>query len=321
MIIDTHVHYNLEPLFSNNVWEKVPEEDTNTHDSTVIEKYGVLRTKEDGWYFAKQVWQEHWAKAQSEGITKSIVVGTDYHSNHLASIIAKKEPNLFISAGEHPMHVTEDSETWLKDNHSVTEIEEWLTDLEEFELVLDTSKLVAIGEVGLDYFHMPEDQSIHNKVKEFQKKVFIVYIKLAQKLDVPLIIHVRDREVVEEPKDGNAYWDALKILQENNVTKFTLHCVSGPLSYVKAAIEMGGYMGFDGNISYPNAQHIREIFKLVPEDRRLVETDAPFLPPQGFRGQICEPWMLAKTVEYIEQEFKVERESFAVNAERLFNLK
>jgi TatD DNase family protein len=320
MIIDTHVHYNIEPLFSNDEWLKVPDEETNTHDSTIIEKYGVLKTKDDGWYYPRQVWKDHWKKAQDNGIKKSIVVGTDYNSNYIAAMVAKSDEHLFASAGEHPTYITEQIEGWLLENKTASEIEGWLTNMEEFEYFVDNSKLVAIGEVGLDYFHMPKDVSTHAVIKELQKKSFSQYILLAHQKNLPLIIHIRDRETPEEPTDGNAYWDALKILKEHDVGNFTLHCVSGPLSYVKAAIEMGGYMGFDGNISYPNAHHIRNIFQLVPEDRRLVETDAPYLPPQGYRGKICEPWMLSKTVEYIEAEFKVDKSSFAQNAKRLFKL-
>lgn len=89
---------------------------------------------------------------------------------------------------------------------------------------------------------------------------------------------------------------------------------------MKVAVEMGGYMGFDGNITYPNAKHIRDIFNIVPAERRLLETDAPYLPPQEFRGQLCEPWMMSKTADFVEKELKADRESFAENAQRLFSL-
>lgn len=321
MIIDTHVHYNLEPLFSNNNWSKISEEEKKQGKLELLKGHDILSMNQDEWLYPNQSWLLHWQKAQEANILKSIIVGTDESSNNLALIISQKQENLFAAVGMHPTHITQKIEDWVKEKYSLEEIESWLIDQEEFPYLLTKKRVVAVGEVGLDYFHLPENKELVPLVKKLQKKAFSLYIEASQKNNLPLIIHVRDKEMPEEVTEGNAYWDALKILQKHDVKQFTLHCVSGPLSYVKAAVEIGGYMGFDGNITYPNAQHIRDIFSIVPEDRRLVETDAPFLPPQEFRGKICEPWMLSKTVEYIERELKVDKNTFAQNAERLFKLK
>ncbi|MEO8581211.1 MAG: TatD family hydrolase [Patescibacteria group bacterium] len=286
MIIDTHVHYNLETLFNSNDWS------------------------------------EHWETAQKNGITKSIVVGTDFLSSTVATQIASKTEGLFASVGCHPTIYHESFQD--AEQHKVASFdslfEDMETDIEELNLILDDKKVVAIGETGLDYFRLPADGEERSVVIDIQKKAFEKHVELAQKKDLPLILHVRDKAISEEKIANNAYWDALEVMQKHNISKFTLHCVSGPISYVKVAIEMGGYMGFDGNITYPKAQQIRDIFAIVPMNKRLVETDAPFLPPQEFRGKTCEPWMLAKTVEYIESELKVDRTSFAENAERLFKI-
>lgn len=288
MLIDTHVHYNLEPFFSNT----------------------------------EEKWRSYWQKAQEHGIQKSIVVGADFITSTIATQVAENTDGLFASIGCHPgeyQNAFQDAQ-----NHKVSTydslFEDVNTDRDELGLLVGGKKVVAIGETGLDYYRLPKEVEDQAVIIRLQKHAFESQIELAQKHELPLILHVRDKELPEQPTKGNAYWDALSILQAKDVKQFTLHCVSGPLSYVKAAIEMGGYMGFDGNISYPNAQHIRDIFKLVPENRRLVETDAPFLPPQEFRGKICEPWMLSKTVEYIVQVLKVDENSFTENAERLFPL-
>jgi TatD DNase family protein len=270
MIIDTHVHYNLEPL--------------------------------------DKEWNSHWMKARELGVTKSIVVGTESGSNQLALEIAEQESGLFVAVGFHP--------------HIYSEIQqsEVENDLHQIEIMAMNKKVVAVGETGLDYYRLPSDHQKKESIIQLQKSAFEKQIDIAKKQQLPLILHVRDKETPEEVVEGNAYWDALTIMQKNDVKAFTLHCASGPLSYIKAAVEMGGYIGFDGNITYPNAQAIRDIFKSVPADRRLVETDAPFLPPQEFRGKICEPWMITKTVEYLKRELGAEPSSFAENAERLFHV-
>lgn len=289
MLIDTHTHYNLEPFFD--------------------------LTQRDGW-------KQHWNKAQEAGVQKSIVVGTELISSTIATQIAHEDGGLFASVGIHP---NEFHENFLNaQSHKISSYESLFEDLEadliQLAVLITTQKATAIGETGLDYFRLPKNGEERDVVISLQKQALEKHILMALRANLPLILHVRDQEIPDEKTEGNAYWDALSILQKQDVKRFTLHCVSGPLSYVQAAIELGGYMGFDGNITYPNAQHIREIFSIVPEDRRLVETDAPFLPPQEFRGKTCEPWMLKKTVEYIETHLHADPESFAKNAQKLFNI-
>lgn len=305
MLIDTHVHYNLEPLFSNNTEKKVQV---------------VFKEKDDK--DVSETWRKHWRKAQKAGVNKSIVIGTNVVTSHVAIMVAEKEKNVFSSIGIHPTEYQEIVVEADRDKVIFFDslFEKVVSDIEELKLIVRQKKVIAIGETGLDYYRLPHDDHEKDTIRNLQKFAFEKQILFAQQHRLPLIIHVRDREIPETPTADNAYWDALDMIAKHNVGDFTLHCVSGPLSYVKAAIEMGGYMGFDGNITYPNAQHIRNIFKIVPEDKRLLETDAPFLPPQEFRGQMCEPWMISKTAEYIETELKVDQNSFSTNAERLFNL-
>lgn len=78
-----------------------------------------------------------------------------------------------------------------------------------------------------------------------------------------------------------------------------MHCVSGSPEYVQAMLDLGAYIGFDGNLTYPKADSLRELLQLVPRDRLLIETDAPYLPPQPYRGQTCEPWMIVETAKWL----------------------
>lgn len=309
MIIDTHCHYNLEPLFTENGKTEIPVHGKEyTGHVLQLDSEGKVRAT------IYESWKDHWEKAQENGVGKAIVVGTEFRSSAMAQTIALNDRDLFASIGVHPNEAYSD----FYFSHSIGEIED--IDNNEYDQLslLGYEKIVAIGETGLDYFHLPSDHKHQQIAKILQKKSFISQIQLAKDYKLPLIVHVRDKEVVDQPKEGNAYWDALQILQEHDVKDFVLHCASGPLSYIKQAIEMGGYMGFDGNITYPNAQHVRDIFTIVPEDRRMVETDAPYLPPQSHRGKICEPWMIAETVQYIEENLKVDPTSFYENSVRLF---
>lgn len=270
MFIDTHVHYNLDPLSDH--------------------------------------WQIHWQKAQEFGVSKSIVVGTSVESTDLAAVCAKQTTGLFFSAGIHPITVNNST--------SLPVIATQITALQPY---LEHKKIVAIGECGLDYYRIAEDVEERQAIILHQKHLFVSQIELAIRLRLPLILHVRDRETPELPTRGNAYWDTLEILQDFEVPQFVLHCVSGPKLYVQQAVEMGGYMGFDGNLTYPNAHHIREIFQSLPPDRRLLETDAPYLPPREFRGKMSEPWMISLTGEFVEKELHSKVSTLSENAEQIFD--
>lgn len=141
-----------------------------------------------------------------------------------------------------------------------------------------------------------------------------MHIRLANKFEKVLIIHSRDKGG-EKDENNQAYLDILKIIKNNYQSKepFILHCVSGPKEYIKEALQLGAYIGVGANITYPNANKLRELIKIVPEDRLLLETDAPYLPPQEFRGQTCEPWMIEKTANYLQKELEINLEQIYQN--------
>ncbi len=228
-------------------------------------------------------WQQHWQTAQDRGVLKSIVVGADLATSQRAVEIANQTPNLLAAVGVHPDEV----------GQPVPELKQLSTH----------PKVIAVGEVGLDYYRL----SATNKtaVINRQQDLFKQQIELANQLKLPLIVHVRDQETPETVTINNAYWDTLQLIKAHYQfdRPFILHCVSGPLNYIKQALEMGAYIGVAANVTYKNAHLIREIVKITPPDRLLVETDAPFLPPQTYRGQICEPWMIVETDQYLKENF------------------
>ena len=147
---------------------------------------------------------------------------------------------------------------------------------------------------------------------------------MAIKYQLPIIIHCRDKKLPQEKTKGNAYWDLLQLMKQakqKSDFQFVLHCASGPTEYISQMIDLGAYIGFDGNITYPNADDIRQIFKITPDDKKVIETDAPYLHPQSYRGQTCHPWMIVETARYLEENFDQDLDQLYENATRLLKIK
>ena len=142
------------------------------------------------------------------------------------------------------------------------------------------NKVVAIGEIGLDYYK-------HYSGIENQKALFISLLKLAKELNLPLVIHNRQ-----------AQEDTLKILKEAMPVEAVVHCFSGDEVFLKECLTLGFFISFTCNITYRKAENLRALAKITPLERLLLETDAPFLPPEGFRGRRNEPMY----VKYLAQE-------------------
>lgn len=306
-IIDTHCHYNMKPI-SNEV--------------TI-----------------------HWKKAQENGIEKTITVGADLETSKKAVEIANKFPNIFASIGLHPEVCTDEIKKLLDgDKYSQEKIDQFVDDsLDAFSEILqkeiankntqeNTSKLVAIGEMGLDYYRLKNKGLKRDLVVEMQKKLFQKQLELAFENNLVAIIHVRDQNDRLEQLN-NAYYDVLNILKEvitktNNPEKikFVLHCASGPQIYIKEALDLGAYIGIAGNITYDSAQDLREIVKIVPENRLLLETDAPYLVPKSLQktikdeNQFCEPYMIKATANYLQQDMGINLDIITHNSIKLFSI-
>jgi len=153
-----------------------------------------------------------------------------------------------------------------------------------------SDQMVAIGEVGLDYFKCTIP-------KDVQKQTFIRAISLAKKVDKPLIIHCRE-----------AYDDLLPILREHfpnppkNENPFgVIHCFSGNFKDIQDIFEIGFYAGMDGPLTYPSAEELRETISKAPLEKLVLETDSPYLPPQGYRGKRNEPGFVSIIGEKLAQ--------------------
>lgn len=150
------------------------------------------------------------------------------------------------------------------------------------ELVSKNPKILGIGEIGLD-------GESYRKNPEFEKKVFESQIKLALKLKLPIVIHTRETEEV--------MWRVMD--KYPKLPSGQMHCFGGSQEFLTYVLKRGFYVGFDGNVTYKSANNLRELAKLVPKDRLLIETDSPYLPPMGKRGERNEPANVRITAEFL----------------------
>ncbi len=218
--------------------------------------------------------------AFSSGLTKIINVGTRIESSQKAVELAEKYDKIFAIIGVHPHHA---------DKHDLKS--DWIEQLEKLAV---NKKVLAIGEIGLDYYSYQSNGIVDPTL---QKKIFIEQIELAHKLKLPLQIHNR-----------HAGADILKILKEHKHlllnTPGMFHCFAGNTETLKSALQMGFYIGFDGNITYKGLAPgetvtLTELAQLTPLERIVIETDSPYLTPIPFRGKRNEPKHAIITAEFI----------------------
>ncbi|MEK7639844.1 MAG: TatD family hydrolase [Patescibacteria group bacterium] len=246
-----------------------------------------------------------------------INIGTQRDTSKVAVDLAQKySGKLFASVAIHPVH--------LHSQHVDEEESSFNTREEQFDhayykhLAMQPG-VVAIGECGLDYFRIPD--GVDEKIfKQKQKDVFLQHIQLAQEVDKPLILHVR----ASKDNPQGAYLDLLEVMQHANYTRGVVHCYTGDLDTAKKFLDAGCLLSFTGIITFPNAKQLLDIVKFTPLDRLMVETDAPYLAPQQFRGKRNEPLYVQYVAQKISEvkglQVSVVEEQTTVNAENFFAL-
>ena len=189
------------------------------------------------------------------GVTNFITAGYSVESSKKAIEIAKKYDFIYTTAGVSPNDIPQDEDELWK---QLAEIE---------NIAKNNGKVLAIGEIGLDYYWNTEN-------KELQKLAFIEQIKIANKLNLPIVIHTRE-----------AVMDTLQILKENKVENTGIfHCCPQNRELIKEGLKLGFYISFAGPITFKNSKNAVEMINLVPNDRILIETDSPYLAPEPVRG-------------------------------------
>lgn len=214
--------------------------------------------------------EEQIKKICESGVSNFITAGYSVESSKKALEIAKKYDFIYTTAGVSPNDIPQ------------TEEELW-KQLAEIEKIVEKNKekICAIGEIGLDYYWNTDN-------KELQKKAFIEQIKIANKYNLPIVIHTRE-----------AVMDTLQILKENKVTKTgVFHCCPQNRELIKEGLKLGFYISFAGPITFKNSKNAEEMINLVPNDRILIETDSPYLAPEPVRGTRNTP----ENVKYIAQK-------------------
>lgn len=234
-------------------------------------------------------------RARDSDVAYIINIGSSVEGSRRSVELAKENPMVFATIGIHPHHA--------KDvNGRVPE---------ELKALVKMDKVVAIGEVGLDYYK-------NLSPKKLQKSLFINFLDLAKENDLPVIIHTRE-----------AHQDTLDILKAYSLKlkakiKGVMHCFSADEGYLKECLSMGLYISFTCNLTFKNAKDLRFLAKKVPLERLLLETDAPFLAPQQYRGERNEPSYIIHLVKELSEIHGLSVDDIARitthNAKSLFGL-
>ncbi|WLR41917.1 TatD family hydrolase [Bacillus carboniphilus] len=237
--------------------------------------------------------QEVIDRAKEEGVTNIVVVGFDTETINRAMKLIEEYDFLYAAIGWHPVDAIDMTDEHLK----------WIKELSSHP------KVVAIGEMGLDY-HWDKSP------KEIQKEVFRKQIKLAKEVNLPIIIHNRE-----------ATSDVVEILQEEGAREIggIMHCFSGSLEVAKQCLDMNFFLSFGGPVTFKNARKVKEVAKEVPLDRLLIETDCPYLTPHPYRGKRNEPSYVKYVAEELarlkEKSYKEIVQITEENAKKLFAIK
>ena len=241
--------------------------------------------------------------ALKAGVTKIINVGTKIDSSQKAVELGKTYENLYTIVGIHPHHSDKTESNWTQ----------------KLEALAKNAKVVGIGEIGLDYFSYKSNDIVDPKL---QKEVFVKQIELAHKLKLPLQIHNRHagKDIIDILINHKSY-----LLNPPGM----FHCMSGNLDFLKKVLNLGFYVGFDGNITYSGIApgedtDLKDLVKYTPIDRIVTETDSPFLTPEPHRGSRNIPSYVIITAKFIAKlkaiPFEEIEAKTTANAIKLFTL-
>lgn len=208
------------------------------------------------------------ARAQALGVDRFVTIADTLEEGEKCLEIAEKYDQIFCTVGVHP-HCAKD---WKEG------------DDQKLRSMLTSSKtVVALGEIGLDYYYM-------NSPQDDQIRVFREQITIAEDLSLPIVVH--NRESIE---------DMMLLIKELEPTKMVLHCCTEKWENVSELVNRGYLLGFTGIATYSKSEDIRETIKQCPLSQMMIETDAPYLAPEGMRGQRCEPAFVVEVAKLIAE--------------------
>ncbi len=230
-------------------------------------------------------------RAQTVGLKGAVTIASNLEDALLALEFVKNRKEMWSTVGVHPHEVSRVSASTLSAIR---------------DLASANSKVVAVGETGLDFYY-------NNAPKNLQKTWFNRHLQLARELELPAVVHSR-----------NAESDTIKLLGDfEGSVQFVLHCFSGSLEFLDAGLALGGYASFSGLVTFSNVD-LEEAIKRVPMDRLLVETDSPFLAPVPHRGKRNEPAYLREIIGEVARirgkDWLEIAEATSTNAERFYGI-
>ena len=238
------------------------------------------------------------ARARAAGVEQMVVVATDADTATAALEASRAHAGLYPTSGMHP--------------NDLPPPEAWEGAFARVEAQLRSGAFVGVGETGLDYYRDAVTPAL-------QRRSFLAHATLARSLDLPVIVHIRDR-------DGRfqAYDDVAEVLREVPGVRGVIHCFTGDPAHARTYLELGLSISFSGIVTFPKGENVREAARAVPLDRMLVETDAPFLAPIPHRGARNEPAFVADTARRLAEVKSVSeaevRRATTSNARALFRL-
>jgi len=215
--------------------------------------------------------QEVLQRAKARGVEKFIIPAADPKTLKRAVELSEKYENIYFSVGVHPYDIAHYDRAFL-------------------EQFICHEKCVAVGECGLDYYRLPKEDNEKKATIQLQKEIFIDQINLANAYDLPLIVHIREASL-----------DSLEILNTHSVANGgVLHCYNADEILLKLS-KKNFYFGIGGVLTFQNAKKLIEIYPKIPQDKLLIETDAPYLTPHPHRGERNEP----AYCEYVAQKMAI----------------
>ena len=215
------------------------------------------------------------ARAADAGVDRMLTVGLGHDTNPQVVELAERFDAVFAAVGKHPTDVAGFSD------QDATAIDE----------LAASAGVRAIGETGLDYYRSAD-------TRDDQHRALRAHAEIAGRHDLPLVIHVRD---TDGPGEGAAVAECFDVLAEHAQGDVILHCFSAGVERARQAAELGWYVSFAGNATYPQTQVLREAAAVVPDELLLVETDAPYLTPQPMRGAPNEPAFVVETAKVVAE--------------------
>lgn len=216
--------------------------------------------------------EEYWGAVKTPELAWLLAAGANFDESSKAQLFAERIDCAWFAAGVHP--------------HSASE---YANDIAMFDEFKDQPKLVAVGELGLDFYY-------ENSEKKMQYIVFEQFLARALAWKLPAIVHCRDKD-----DKLDAYAECYTLLKDFSRSggRFVVHCFAGTPAWAEKFLELGAFIGITGIVTFPQAVNIHENIRVIPDNRLLLETDSPYLAPVPYRGKANNPGYLIKVAEKV----------------------